>query len=132
MGNSIGDPRTLEEVEKQFCTKDGDIKDKLSINNSMYQNITDFTHHNKFANRPVHPFPSTIDILKSIPHDAVYFLKMDFVHGYFQLALSEESPILTTFLLQQGKFKYLRAPIGLNAFSDEWCCHSDRMVISLP
>ena len=50
---------------------------------------------------------------------------MDAVHGYFQLALSEESSLLTRFLLQQGKFKYLRAPMGLNA-------SSDRMVTGLP
>ena len=94
--------------------------------------VTDFTHLNKFVNRPVHPFPSTRDILQAISHDAVYFLKMDAVHGYFQLALSEESSLLTTFLLQQGKFRYLRAPMGLNATSDEWCCHSDRIVTGLP
>lgn len=27
-------------------------------------------------------------------------------------------------LLPQGKFRYLRAPIGLNAPSDKWCCKS--------
>ena len=57
---------------------------------------------------------------------------MDAFHGYFQLALSEESSFLTTFLPQQGKFWYLRAPMGLNASSDEWCCHSARMVTGLP
>ena len=66
--------------------------------------VTDFTHLNKYVNRPVHPFPSTRDILQAIPHDAVYFLKMDALHGYFQLALSEDSSLLTTFLLQQAHF----------------------------
>ena len=94
--------------------------------------VTDFTHLNKFVNRPVHPFPSTRDILQAIPHDTVYFLKMDAFHGYFQLTLSEESSLLTTFLLQQGKYRYLRAPMGLNASSDKWCCHSDRIVTGIP
>ena len=56
---------------------------------------------------------------------------MDAVHGNFQLALSEESSVPKTFLLQQGKFKYL----GLQWASThprKWCCHSDRMVIGLP
>ena len=88
--------------------------------------VTDFTHLNKYVNRPVHPFPSTRDILQAIPHDAVYFLKMDAVHGYFQLALSEDSS------LQQGKFRYLWAPMGLNASSDKCCCHSDRIVTGIP
>ena len=43
--------------------------------------VTDFTYLNKYVERPVHPFPSTRDILQAIPHDAVYFLKMDAVHG---------------------------------------------------
>ena len=94
--------------------------------------VTDFTHLNRYVKRPVHPFQSARDILQAISPDAIYFLKMDAVHGYFQLALLEESSNLTTFLLQQGKFKYLRAPIGLKASSDKWCCHSDRMVIGLP
>ena len=94
--------------------------------------VTDFTHLNRHVNRPVHPFLSTRDILQAIPHDAVYFMKMDSVHGYFQLALAEESSFLTTFLLQQGKFRYLRAPMGLNSSSDEWCCHSDRIITGLP
>ena len=94
--------------------------------------VTDFTHLNRYVNHPVHPFLSTRDILQAIPHDAIYFLKMDAVHGYFQLALAEESSFLTTFLLQQGKFRYLRAPIGLNASSDEWCCHSDRIITGIP
>ena len=94
--------------------------------------VTDLTHLNRYVKRPVHPFPSTRDILQSIPHDAVYFLNMDAVHGYFQLALSKESPNLTAVLLQQGKFKNLLAPMGLNASAHEWCCHSDQMVIGLP
>ena len=50
--------------------------------------------------------------------------KLDAVHRYFQLAVDEESSYLTTFLLPQGQFRYLRAPMGLNASSDEWCRHS--------
>ena len=33
--------------------------------------VTDFTHLNRYVNRPVHPFPSTRDILQAIPHDAI-------------------------------------------------------------
>ena len=73
--------------------------------------------------RPVHPFPSTREILQAIPVTAKYFAKLDAVHGYFQLALDEESSKLTTFLLPQGKFRYTRAPMGLNASSD---CQSMR------
>ena len=73
--------------------------------------VTDYTRLNDFVKRPVHPFPSTRDIIQSIPHGCKWFTKLDAVHGYFQLAL---------------------APMGLNASSDEWCCHSDRIITGLP
>ena len=62
----------------------------------------------------------------------VRLCKLDAVHGYFQLALDEKSSRLTTFLIQQGRFRYLRAPMGLNASSDEWCRQSDIMIAGLP
>ena len=71
------------------------------------------------------------NIMQSIPHGQKIFAKLDAVHGYFQLALDEESSYLTTFRLPQGRFRYLRAPMGLNASSDEWCRHSDVAVEGL-
>ena len=80
--------------------------------------VTDFTALNKFMLRPTHPFPSTREIIEAIPPDAKLFCKFDAVNGYFQLALDERSSKLTTFLIQQGHFRYLRAPMGLNASSN--------------
>ena len=94
--------------------------------------VTDYTHLNKFVKRPVHPFPCTAEILQAIPSSATCFAKLDAVHGYFQLALEPKSSFITTILLQQGQFQYLRAQMGLNASSDEWCCKSDIIVEGLP
>ena len=94
--------------------------------------VTDYTHLNKYVKRPVHPFPCTAEILQAIPSTATCFAKLDAVHGYFELALEPKSPFITTFLLPQSKFRYLRAPMGLNASSDEWCCKSDIIVEGLP
>ena len=94
--------------------------------------VTDFTALNKFVKRPTHPFPSTHEIIEAIPPDAKLFCKLDAVHGYFQLALDERSSRLTTFLILQGRFRYLRAPMGLNASSDEWCRQSDIIIRGLP
>ena len=94
--------------------------------------VTDYTHLNKYVNRRVHPFPCTSEILQAISTTATYFVKLDAVHGYFQLALEPKSLFITTFLLPQGKFRYLRAPMGLNTSSDEWCCKSDVIVEGLP
>ena len=65
--------------------------------------VTDFTRLNFHVERPVHPFPSVDDIVKAIPPTAKFFAKMDAVHGYFQLALDDDSSYLTTFLLPSGR-----------------------------
>ena len=93
--------------------------------------VTDYQPLNKWVERPIHPFPAVKDIIRCIPASARVFAKMDAVHGYFQLALDEESSKLTTFLLETGRYKYLRAPMGLSASSDEWCKRSDELVIGL-
>ena len=63
-----------------------------------------------------------------VPSSAQFFAKLDAVHGYFQLALDEESSKLTTFLLPSGRYRHLRAPMGLSALSDYWCRVSDWIV----
>ena len=59
------------------------------------------------------------------------FCKMDATQGYFQISLDEESSKLTPFLLPSGRYRYLRAPMGLNASSDEWSFSSDALVQGL-
>ena len=39
MGVSIGDPHSLEDVERQFHTKDGELKDKPFLHNSIAAHI---------------------------------------------------------------------------------------------
>ena len=94
--------------------------------------VTDYTKLNKFVVRPSHPFPSVPDIIQSIPSSAAYFTKLDATHGYFQLSLDEETSRLTTFILPSGRYRYLRAPMGLFSSSDEWCRHSNRVVEGFP
>ena len=93
--------------------------------------VTDYTKLNSFVERPVHPFPSVIDILQAIPASARVFAKFDAVNGYFQIPLDEPSSRLTTFLLPSSRYRYLRIPQGLNASSDEWCRRSDAVVEGL-
>ena len=94
--------------------------------------VTDYSKINKYVKRPVHPFPSVADIIRSIPAGTKFFAKMDAIHGYFQLALDEDSSKLTTFLLPTGHYRYLRAPMGLSSSSDQWCRHSDRAIQGFP
>ena len=93
--------------------------------------VTDYREINKFIKRPIHPFPSARDCLKRIPHTAKVFASLDCLHGYFQLALEEESSFLTTFLLPSGRYRYVRAPMGLSASSDGFCFASDAMLEGL-
>ena len=94
--------------------------------------VTDYTRLNKFVVRPVHPFPSVSDIVQPIPASSTCFAKLDATHGYFQIPLSEEASRLTTFLLPSGRYRYLRAPMGLSSSSDKWCRHSDKVVDGFP
>lgn len=87
--------------------------------------VTDFTALNRYVKRPVHPFPSSSDIVQGISPASKYFAKLDAVQGYFQIPLDEDSASLTTFLLPSGRYRYKRAPMGLSASSDEWCLRSD-------
>ena len=64
-----------------------------------------------------------MDLIKNL--NSKVFCKLDAVIGYYQIPLDEESRKLTTFLLPSGRYRYLRAPMGLSASSDEWCKRSD-------
>ena len=103
----------------------------MCIRDRSVRLVTDYTKLNSFVDRPVHPFPSVLDILQSIPSEAKFFAKFDAVNGYFQIPLDEESSMLTTFILPSGRYRYLRIPQGLNASSDEWCRRSDAVVEGL-
>lgn len=93
--------------------------------NGKIRLVTDYSVINKFVSRPVHPFPCPIDIVRGLKPTSKVFIKLDAVQGYHQIPLSPDSSDLTTFLLPEGKFKYLRAPMGLNPSSDAWCERSD-------
>ena len=69
--------------------------------------VTDYTKLNSYVERPVHPFPSVTEILRSIPSSAKYFAKFDAVNGYFLIGLDNESSKLTTFILPSGRYRYL-------------------------
>ena len=94
--------------------------------------VTDFVNLNANVVRPVHPFPTAAHIMSNIEAGCKWFAAMDAVHGYFQVELDYESSLLTTFLLPQGRFRYLVAPMGLNASSDEWCRRSDEAIQGIP
>ena len=87
-------------------------------NNVDLRLITDFRGINGMLLRPVYPFESTKLILENIPAENIWFATLDMIQGYFQVPLDEETSNLTLFITPWGKYKYLRAPMGLAPSSD--------------
>ena len=87
--------------------------------------VTDYRRLNMILRRPVHPFPTTEQIRHNLGANSKFFAKIDLVSAYHQLRIDEKDQELTTFLVPQGRFCYLRAPMGLSPSGDESCYATD-------
>ena len=85
----------------------------------------DLTKLNKFVKRPLHPLSTPREAVSSIPVNSRIFSTLDAKSGYWQLPLQESSQHLTTFITPWGRFKFLRAPMGLVSTGDEYCRRGD-------
>ena len=94
-------------------------------NGSGVRICIDLTKLNKFVKRPLHPSTTPREAVSNIPVASKYFSTLDAKSGYWQLPLHEESQHLTTFLTPWGRFKFLRAPMGLVSTGDEYCRRGD-------
>ena len=74
----------------------------------------------QFVRRPTHPTPAPRDAVAEITGDAKFFSTFDAANGYYQIPLSPASQHLTVFMTPWGRYKYLRAPMGLCSSSDEY------------
>ena len=93
--------------------------------------MVDLKGLNDYVQRPTHPFPAAKDIIHTIPNGSTRFAVFDCLKGYWQIMLDEESKPLTTFLTEFGRYRYLRAPMGLNASGDEFCRRTDEAMEGL-
>ena len=100
--------------------------------NGKVRLVVDYRAINKFIDRPVHPFPSPRDVVRGILPSSRYFMKLDAVQGYYQVPLDEESSRLTTFLLPSGRYRFMRAPMGMNSSSDGFCMRTDYIFRTVP
>ncbi|XP_059087680.1 uncharacterized protein K02A2.6-like [Tigriopus californicus] len=100
--------------------------------NGSVRLVVDFTALNKYVKQPIHPFSSAKDISTSIPASSKWFVVLDAVKGYWQVELDPASRHLTTFLTPFGRYRYCRAPMGLNASGNEFCARGDRALAGLP
>lgn len=94
--------------------------------------VVDYSRINQYIQRPVHPFPSPRDVVRGIRPKSRFFMKLDAVQGYYQVPLHPDSTNYTTFLLPQGRFRFLRAPMGLCPSSDAFCYRTDDILSEVP
>ena len=91
----------------------------------------DLTMLNKYVKRPVYPTTTPKEAITNIPEGIQYFSTLDARHGYWQVALDEESQEMTTFITPLGRFCFLRAPMGLSATGDEYCRRGSEAMANL-
>ena len=92
---------------------------------------TDFKHLNKYVKRPSHPSTSAYAKLRQIKPGARFFCVMDCLQGYFQIKVSPEDKNLLCFMTPYGRYRYLRAPMGLRSSGDEFCRRTDEALSSI-
>jgi hypothetical protein len=87
---------------------------------------------NQFVIHPCHPFSSPRDVVRNIKTDSKWFCKLDALQGYYQIPLDEESNYLTTFVLPSGRYRFLRAPMGMKNSSDVFRHRTDDIFAAVP
>lgn len=85
----------------------------------------DLTKLNPFVVRPLHPLKTPKEAIGNINNDSKFFSVYDATKGYWQVELAEESQHLTTFITPWGRYKFLRATMGLVSAGDEFCRQGD-------
>ena len=80
----------------------------------------DLTRLNQYVRRGAHPVLTSLEAVNSISKGSQFFTSLDAKAGYWQIPIAEEDQILTTFITPYGRYKFLRAPMGLTTSGDEY------------
>ena len=86
----------------------------------------DLTKLNKHVKRATYPMVTPYDAVSSISRGANFFTTLDAKTGYWQIPIAEEDQHLTTFITPWGRYKFLRAPMGLISSGDEYTRRGDQ------
>lgn len=96
-------------------------KDSTGQFNGKVRLCVDFRHLNKYCLREHFTTSSVLETIQSIhADDAKLFTTFDAWKGYHQIELEEKSKQLTTFITPFGRFRYERAPFGINSISEHY------------
>jgi hypothetical protein len=79
----------------------------------------------KFALRPTHPTRTPRDAVAEVDSECQFFTSFDAANGYYQIPFHPSSQHLTTFMTPWGRYKFLRASMGLCCSEDEYNRRAD-------
>ena len=85
----------------------------------------DHTRLNKFVLRPNHPTRTPRDAVVEVDSKCHFYTSFDAANGYYQIPLHPSSQHLTTFMTPWGRYKFLRASMGLSCSGDEYNRRAD-------
>ena len=88
--------------------------------------VTDMSPVNKNCVRSPKPFPTTKDILNNLDINNKVFARVDCTSGYFQINVDPESRKYTTFIIDTGRYRYKRGPMGLSLTGDAFVEATDQ------
>ena len=94
--------------------------------------VVDYSKLNREIIRPTYPTPSPEQVWQKIPPEAKYFVSLDLTSSYWQLRLSEESQLLTSFMTPLGRYYFTVYPMGLSISSDVFQHELSEMIKSNP
>ena len=80
----------------------------------------DLTRLNRYVRPSAHPSTSPYDAVSGIEPGSRFFTTLDARSGYFQIPLAEADQDLTCFITPFGRYRFLRAPMGLCSSSSEY------------
>ncbi|XP_043228627.1 uncharacterized protein LOC122384887 [Amphibalanus amphitrite] len=92
----------------------------------------DFTKLNRFVKRPTYPVRSPQDAFAFVSPGAAYFTKLDSKAGYHQVPIRPEDRDLTCFITPWGRYRYLRAPMGIVSSGDVYNQRGDAALGDIP
>ena len=82
--------------------------------NGKVRICVDLTKLNKSIHREQYPLPSVDQVLAQLS-GATIFSKLDANSGFWQVPLSPDSALLTTFIKRFGRFCFHRLPFGISS-----------------
>jgi hypothetical protein len=91
----------------------------------------DLTQLNKAVQCELHPMPVVEHTLVQVA-SAQYFSKLDALSGFWQIPLSPESSLLTTFITPFGRYCFLCLPFGISSAPEHFQCQMSTILHNLP